>query len=133
MEERSGNMLVKNMIKEIRQDVEILGYKYPNKRVLRQGKDAANFLNMVSCPPYSKCRTVSDLKKKISEERNKLKAEVVSLDKYLPGHQFTLFEVIDDLTEDEKREVDEKIAKLKGEIHFLHKCLGMCSNKEYFK
>lgn len=133
MEERSGNMLVKNMVKQIRQDVEFMGYRYPSKRVLRQSKDAADFLNLISKPPYSRCKTVSDLKKKISEERNKLKNEVISLDKYLPGHQFTLFENVEDLTEDEKRKVDARIAELNIDIRFLHKCLGMCSNQEYFK
>lgn len=133
MEERSGNMLVKNMKQEILDDVQRLGFVYPTKRVLRQSRDATKFLDMISKAPYTKCRTVSDLKKKISVERNKLKDEMVSLDRFMPGHQFTLFEDTECISEEEKREVALKITSLKDEIHWLHKCLGMCSSRTYFK
>lgn len=133
MEERSGNMLVKNMKQEILADVQKLGFVYPTKRVLRQTKDATKFLDMISKPPYAKCKTVSDLKKKISEERNNLKSELVSLDRFMPGHQLTLFEDLETISDKEKEEISMRIISLKDEIHWLHKCLGMCSSRTYFR
>lgn len=133
MEERSGNMLVKNMVKEITDDVQKLSLVYPTKRIMRQGRDAVRFLDMITKTPYFKCKTVSDLKKKISKERNKIKEEIISLDCFMPGHQFTIFESLEDITEAEKEEVKRYINSLKDEMHWLHKCLGMCSNRKYFK
>ena len=133
MEERSGNMLVKNMKREIAEDVQKLSFAYPTKRVLRQSSDAVKFFDMISKDPYTRCRTVSDLKKQISIKRNKLKEEIVSLDRFRPGHQFTIFEDAEFISEEEKSEVALKIDSLKEEIHWLHKCLGMCSSRTYFK
>ena len=132
---RSGNLSVKKMKAEIENDVALLNarYIYKNKRVKRQLNDAKLFLEMICKAPYVNCRTVSKLKKKISEERSKLKEQVLSLDRFMPGHQFTLFEEITNSSEEERKQAKKEIENLNEQIHWLHKCLGMCSSRKYFK
>jgi len=130
---RSGNLRVRKLREEIQSDVVMLRFSYITKRSSRQIMDGTKFLEMIEKPPYRGCRTVSDLKKKISEERNKLKEEMVRIDRYMPGHQMTLFETIEDISEEEQKEIERKKKEYEAELHWLHKCLGMCSNRSYFK
>ena len=130
---RSGNLRVKKMKEEIECAVVMLKCSYITKRSQRQILDGTKFLEMISKPPYRGCRTVSQLKKKISEERNKIKEELLKIDRYMPGHQMTIFETTEEITEEEQKEIEKKKLEYEAELHWLHKCLGMCSNKKYFK
>ena len=130
---RSGNLKVKKLKEEVESAVVMLKFSYITRRSSRQIMDGTKFLEMIAKPPYVGCRTVSDLKKKIKEERNKIKEEITKIDRYMPGHQLTLFETIEDITEEEQKEIERKKQEYEAELHWLHKCLGMCSNKDYFK
>lgn len=130
---RSGNLKVSSMKKEIDQNIILLEVAYKNPRIERQIRDGTLFLDMIAKPPYATCRTVSKLKKKISEEREKLKQELRNLDYHMPGHQFSIFETEEEVSEEERKELEYKKIELKDQIRWLHKCLGMCSNKDYFK
>ena len=121
------------MKKEIAERLGILSLGYGHKRVKRQLEEGYNFLEMIERHPYKGCETVSKLKQKISEERNKLKARVIALDANMPGHQFSLFENPQEVTEQQQIEISREQQWLEGEIRWLHKCLGMCSNRDYFK
>ena len=129
---RSGNMLVKNMRIEIIEDLNRLKRLYLSQRVQRQLMDGASFLDMISKPPYNNKRTVSDLKKKISSERNLLKEKLVSMNQYMEGHQFTMFEQVNETTIKEQKQLEKESERVKNQIHWLHKCLGMCSDRGYF-
>lgn len=133
MEKRNENMLVKQLKQEIILDMEELRFVYPTKRAMRQEKDAMKFLNMLNESTYVKCQTVGELKKKISNERNKLKKQLVDLDIFAEGHQYSLFEDVVNLTPEKEKEMNIHLEKLNDEIHWLHKCLGMCSSRTYFK
>ena len=130
---RSGNLQVKKMKSEIEQDLIILQFGYLNTRTKRQLIDGKNFLEMISKAPYASYKTVGKLKKAISEERKALKERLAELDVYTVGHQFSFFEEATEVSEREKLEVKKEIDALKENIHWLHKCLGMCSNRDYFK
>ena len=130
---RSGNLKVKKLKEEIQSAVVMLKFSHITKRASRQIMDGTKFLEMIAKPPYKGCRTVSELKKKISEERNKLKAEVVKIDRYMPGHQMNIFETVEEITEEQQQKIEAKKKELEAEIHWLHKCLGMCSDRSYFK
>ena len=97
-------------------------------RNVRQLVDGEKFLTMLNESTYCNCKTIDELKQKISKKRNKLKRELVALDESLDGHQLSFFT----LTEAEKEERNNKIKALKEEIHWLHKCLGICKNTDYF-
>jgi hypothetical protein len=88
---------------------------------------------MIKHTPYSRCKTVTSLKERIVKERNKLKEELVKIDMGSSGHQLSIFEMMDERTEEEKKRHEARVAKLKDEIHWLHKCLGICKNTDYFK
>lgn len=134
---RSGNMKVSNMKKEIYSRVEELKSihygRVANTRGTRQMYQGMNFLDMISKPPYVSCVTVSDLMRKISEQRNNLKARMLALDTNMPGHQFSLFEKPQEVTQEQQDEIAKEQMWLKQEIEWLHKCLGMCKNRDYFK
>lgn len=134
---RSGNMKVVNMKNEICSRVRELQLKYyggvANIRAKRQMEQGMNFLDMISKPPYASCNTVSDLMKQISEQRNTLKARMMALDTNMPGHQFSLFETPQDVSEEKQEEIAKEQMWLEQEIAWLHKCLGMCKNRDYFK
>ena len=130
---RSGNVKVSKMKREIAERLSILSLGYGHKRVKRQLEEGRNFLDMIEKFPYRGCDTVSKLKKKISEERNKLKERQMALDVNMPGHQFSLFEIPQEVSEQQQIEISREQLWLEGEIKWLHKCLGMCSNRDYFK
>lgn len=130
---RSGNMLVINMKKEINKSLALLELGYINKRVQRQLVDGNKFLEMLEKDPYKSCRKVSDLKDKIKEERKKLKERLSQTDKFMPGHQFSFFETVQEISKQEQIELNNEKARLLNEIRWLHKCLGMCTSRDYFK
>lgn len=134
---RSGNMKVSNMKREVYSRVKELQAIYygsaANTRGKRQMQQGINFLDMISKPPYVSCHTVSDLMKKISEQRNNLKARMLALDTNMPGHQFSLFETPQTVSQEKQEEIAKEQMWLSQEIEWLHKCLGMCKNRDYFK
>jgi len=130
---RNGNLSVTKMKKEIEQSMISLQLGYLHKRARRQLTDGAKFLNMIELPMYKSCLTVSSLKKKISEERERLKQQLLELDESMPGHQMTFFEVVKEVTTAEQTIKSKQIANLEFEVRWLHKCLGICSNRLYFK
>lgn len=129
---RNGNMSVKKLRTEIDSELWKLENIYPSKRVTRQYQDGKKFLAMIGQAPYCSCKTLSELKRKIKSERNKIKEQIVSIDSLMPGHQFTFFESISEVTDTEKNEVTQTLGKLRAELRWLHKCLGICSNRSYF-
>ena len=130
---RSGNMKVSKMKEEITERLTILSLGYGHQRAKRQLEEGRNFLRMIGKAPYKSCETVSKLKQKISEERNKLKDKVAQLDVNMPGHQFSFFEAPQNVTGQQQLDIERELQWLEGEIKWLHKCLGMCSNRDYFK
>lgn len=134
---RSGNMKVTRMKDEVANRLAVLmvGYnpKKPNPRVKRQLEQGQNFLDMISKPPYRYCTTVSKLVDKIKEQRDQLKARVAALDTNMPGHQFNLFETPQTVSQEKQDEIAKEQMWLNQEIKWLHKCMGMCKNRDYFK
>lgn len=130
---RSGNMKVSTMKTEIDKDIVLLEALSITKRRDRQIDDGKKFLEMISKAPYMYCRTVSQLKKKISEQRNKIKQDLMNMDRYMPGHQFSFFETAEDISVEDQKKLEKKKEECKQEMHWLHKCLGMCSSRNYFK
>lgn len=101
-------------------------------RVERQIRDGQRFLEMLDLSPYSRCKTVDELKQRISRTRNTLKIRLSELDPEADGHQLSMFEVLEEISEPERENRKKAIAELKDEIHWLHKCLGICKNRDYF-
>ena len=58
---------------------------------------------------------------------------MVKIDRYMPGHQMTIFETIEEVTEEEQKEFEKIKKEYEVQIHWLHKCLGMCCDRNYFK
>ena len=129
---RGGNMYISTMIREIKESMSILESGYIHKRAMRQLVDGANFLDMLAKTPYVGLKRVSELKEKISEERNLKKERLAKIESYLPEHQMTLFPELGELSKDEISELEKEYYRLDHEIHWLHKCLGICSNRNYF-
>ncbi|MBQ8043562.1 MAG: hypothetical protein IJ272_05375 [Clostridia bacterium] len=134
---RSGNMKVSRMKDEITKRLAVLAVGYNpkkcNPRVKRQLEQGYNFLDMISKPPYRYCTTISSLIEKIKEQRDGLQARVLALDTHMPGHQFSLFEKPQDVTPEQQDEIAKEQMWLEQEIKWLHKCMGMCKNRDYFK
>ena len=134
---RSGNMKVSRMKDEIAKRLAVLAVGYNpkkcNPRVKRQLEQGQNFLDMISKSPYRQCDTITSLTKKISDRRQELKARMLALDANMPGHQFSLFETPQNVSEEKQEEIAKEQMWLKQEIEWLHKCLGMCKNRDYFK
>ena len=130
---RNGNLGVEKMKDEIYAYLFLLKERYPNKRIMRQLVDGDKFLEMISKPPYCHCKTVSQLKIKISEHRNSLKALLERTDKYTENYQMTIFDSFEQISQTRCNQVLQERKRLTEEIKWLHKCLGMCSNRDYFK
>ena len=118
-------------LKNIKCNVRFVGENYVS-RVTRQIEDGEKFIAMLDESAYSSCKTVDELKQRISRKRNGLKKKLIELDPLTEGHQISIFEIIDTTTEEEKKAKEVAILALKEEIHWLHKCLGICKNKDYF-
>ena len=130
---RDTNIRVYYLEIEIREALSSLKAKPLTERSERQLVDGAKFLEMIKHTPYSRCKTVTSLKERIFKERNKLKKELVKIDTESTGHQLSIYEMMDERTDEEKKKHVAKVEKLKEEIHWLHKCLGICKNADYFK
>ena len=130
---RDTNIRVYYLEREIREALSKLRSRPLTERSERQLVDGAKFLEMIKHTPYSRCKTVTSLKERIVKERNKLKEELVKIDTGSFGHQITIYEMLDERTDEEKVRHAAKVEKLKEEIHWLHKCLGICKNTDYFK
>ena len=130
---RDTNIRVYYLERQIREALSKLRNRPLTERSERQLVDGAKFLEMIKHTPYSRCKTVTSLKERIVKERNKLKEELVKIDTGSSGHQLSIFEMMDERTEEEKKRHEARVAKLKDEIHWLHKCLGICKNTDYFK
>ena len=130
---REGNVRVYYLEREIREALNVLRVRPLTERSERQLVDGAKFLEMIKRAPYNRYKIVSSLKERIVKERNKLKAELVKIDVESKGHQISIFEMLDERSEEEKKRHEARVAKLKAEIHWLHKCLGICKNTDYFK
>ncbi len=129
---REGNVRVYYLEREIREALNVLRARPITQRSERQLVDGAKFLEMIKHTPYSRYKTVASLKERIVKERNKLKAKLVKLDAGSVGHQISIFEMIDERTEEQKKRDAAKVDRIKEEIHWLHKCLGICKNTDYF-
>lgn len=129
---RSGNMKVVKMKEEISKRLGILSLGYGHARAKRRLEQGKNFLDMLANFPYASCETVSDLTQKISEERDKLKEKLAMMDANMPGHQISLFEVPQEVNDYQQQEIAREQMWLKQEIDWLHKCLGICKNRDYF-
>lgn len=102
-------------------------------RSIRQLTDARRFLDMLNEPQYASIQKVSELKAKITKERKKLQDINDGFNKFLPGYQMSVFEDADATTEEQRKFIRAQKVLIEEEIHWLHKCLGICHNREYFR
>ena len=130
---RSGNIRVSKMKEEISKHISVLALGYGSSKYSRQIEQGNNFLEMIEQSPYVECVTVSALKKKIKERRDMLIQKMTQLSINMPGHQLSIFEVPQTITFEQQEEIAKEQMWLQQEIDWLHKCLGMCSNRDYFK
>lgn len=102
-------------------------------RSVRQLTDARRFLDMLNEPQYANVKKVSELKNMLTKERKKLQYISRSFDKFLPAYQLSLFESSDSVTDEQIRFIKVQKDLIDKKIHWLHKCLGICYNNEYFR
>ena len=129
----SANTKTETLKKFVRQEAERLEKEPFNPRSRRQLEDARHFLKMMGEYRYSALDKISDLKKKIAENRQKLKAVYDSSAPFFPGYQLTIFDVGVDIGDKERKELEMQRLLIQKEIRWLHKCLGICHNKDYFR
>ena len=137
MGERNGNVKRENLINEIKEKVEILKGCYLTKRVQRQILDGDKFLQKLNEPKYLSCKNVSEIKNNLCWEREALKKQKNELEFELPNYQFSLEDYVQGIPKNQRTAEEEKLIEdtkkmLDDEIHWLHKCLGMVKNTEYF-
>ena len=125
----SVELMKKEIISGLSKKARAIGYR----KVEAQLQEAYNFIKMIEKAPYSQCATVGYLVHEIREVRNKLTARVEQINSNLPGHQMSLFETTTEFTLEQERALIEEKCKLEEEIRWLHKCLGMALNPNYFK
>lgn len=130
---RNGNLGVEKMRREILESIEVLKTAPMSKRTERQLIDGDKFIKMIDTYPYYLCKTVSGLIKKIIYEREKTKYILSKTDKYSLNHQVTIFDTYEEIGEDEEKRILYERERLEEEIKWLHKCLGMCISRDYFK
>lgn len=133
MQEQINFTLVRNLKRFVKNEAEKLQARPFTKRSLRQLTDARRFLDMLNEPKYANIEKISDLKKAITNERKKLQDISASFDKLLPGYQLSMFENLDSITDEQREYIRVQKILLDEEVHWLHKCLGICHNKEYFR
>lgn len=130
----NGNMKVANLVERVKEEIERLKDGSINPRTMRQLTDADNFLKMIRNPPYSRAVTVSELNKVISEKRAEIENLLAKADPFTAGHQFTFDDLnLKPVSEETKKELEKDKKEWEKERHWLHKCLGICKNKNYFK
>ena len=130
---RNGNLNVEKLKQEVYERQIIIGNYYPTPRVKRLYNDAKNFLAMIRGYPYCNAKTIAELKRVIQNKRASLQKDLKALDPFIPGHQFAMFEEIRELTTEEELNFEKKKEALEEEIRWLHKCLGICTNPNYFE
>lgn len=133
MQKRHGFVTVNKLKQFVESEVKRIESQPLTVRGSRQLKDAVRFLNLLNEPRYVAAKKITDLTSRIANERRKLIEMSRSLDEHLLDCQLTLFEDKDSVTEEQKRAIKLQKVCLEEEIHWLHKCLGICYNKEYFK
>lgn len=121
------------MKSEITDSLKLLESGYMHKRAMRQLVDGNKFLTMIKRAPYNKCRTVGELKRKISEEREMLKRVLKDTQLYSYNYQLTIFDTVETIENERLHQIQLQRDKIKEEVDWLHKCLGICSNRNYFK
>lgn len=133
---RPGNTKVYTLKVELNQIKAKLGklYVFTGNPIYRMKKeDIENFLKLVAAPPYSNVTTVGQLMKIIMSKRAELKTKLNELGDRMPGYQFSIFDDPKVVSPLEQAMLDREKDLLEKEIHWLHKCLGICRNKNYFK
>jgi len=102
-------------------------------RAKRQLRDGERFIKMLHTVPYCEARCIGQLRKIIRYKRASLKDITSDISKLLPNYQLSLFDDEVDVSKErmEKLQIQKKI--IEEEIHWLHKALGICYNKDYFK
>lgn len=139
---RDGSVTVYILKRDVKRSIDVLrkqrnitsnSSKEYISRVERQLSDGTKFLTMLNEYPYLSCKNVDELKRRISLRRQKLKQKLINLDMNQAGHQISIFDDVSVLTEEELNVRETNINNLKEEIHWLHKCLGICQNMDYFK
>lgn len=135
MNARSGNTKTLNLIAFINEEVATLKNNPINKRSMRQLVDADNFLKMLKAPPYCRTNTVSELKREISFKREELLTLIHQVEPALEGYQFTFEDILDkdNISCNMQKELENNIKNWQEELRWLHKCLGICVNMDYFK
>ena len=129
---RSANMTLEQMKEEINLAVQRLSACGVGKKKAKKINDANKFMDMLKLFPYVQWKTVGELKNKLKEERKKLTSYKVEMDSFLPGYQLSFFEDPKVISEQESKEIGEVNDHLEREIKWLHKCLGMTVNRNYF-
>lgn len=139
---RDGSVTVYILKRDVKRNMDILRkqrYMTSNStreymsRVERQLSDATKFLEMLNEYPYLNCKNVDELKRRISIRRNKLKRKLIEMDINQDGHQISIYDDVSLISKEELNTREVNINNLKEEIHWLHKCLGICQNLDYFK
>ena len=133
MEYWSANDRVIQIANFVKSEIYRLSMLPPNPRYLRQINDGKRFLNLVTSMSYSSAKTISDLRMAISKRRTKLKELIIELKQGLPGEQMSMFdkeiELSDEVIEAKKISIDA----CEEEVRWLHKALGICSSRNYFR
>ena len=127
-----GNMYVINLKKEINAKLDKLSQGYINARVKRQLADGKKFLETIESYPYATCLKVSSLTAAIMKERKRKKQILDDLNKKVGDYQIPMFENYVPLSKEHEAQVKKQSQILEDEIHWLHKCLGICHNEDYF-
>ena len=133
MQTWSVNASVKQLRDFVKLEIRRLESVPTTYRRARQLEDAKNFLKMLNEPQYRGIEKISQLNRKIADNRQKLKTIYNEGTRLLPGYQLAIFDVGVDIDEKEKEEIKRQRDMIDQEIKWLHKCLGICHNKEYFR
>lgn len=129
----SGNLKLLNFAMEIRKEVKRLKEGPLNQRTMRQIMDGDDFMKMIMMPPYNKAKTLGELKKIITEKREEIKGMIENCNTQLEGYQFSLFIPVKDVSDSMKNYMADAKENMEKDLKWLHKCLGICCSKDYFK
>jgi len=133
MEYWSANDRVIQITNFVKSEIYRLSLLPPNPRYLRQINDGKRFLKLMASTRYAHAKTISDLRKAISSRRVSLKKLIKELRQGLPGEQMSLFENEIELSDEEIEAKKISIESCEEEVRWLHKALGICSSRNYFR
>lgn len=134
MEIWTGREKVEVLAKYVEDELERLSKEARQTyRVRRQISDGSKFLKMLKERPYSEVTKIRELKKLISQTRKKIQRIIADMEKFFPGYQLNVFESTPEIDIKDFEVLEREKDRLKGELKWLHKCLGICHNKEYFR